>query len=89
MRSRHDIYCDILYQGLLNIRGAAHAGDAAQCFAEADHLHNLPELLRNLDHEELHRYYWEVMRPGYLRVSNPDRPKAYEALWEELRSATG
>ena len=88
MRSRHDVYCDILYRGLLNIRGAAHEGDAAQCFAEADHLHNLPGLLK-ADDEALHRFYWEVMRPGYVRASRPRWTESYEPLWEELRRSTG
>jgi hypothetical protein len=85
MRSRHDIYCDTLYRGLLNIRGAAHAGDAEQCFIEADHLHNIPGLLRSIDDEKLHRFYWDVMRLGYLHASNDQWSSAYAALWDELR----
>ena len=45
MRSRFEIYVDILYSGLLNIRNCSD--DRERSFAEADHLHNIPELLRN------------------------------------------
>jgi hypothetical protein len=40
MRSRFEIYCDILRQGLLAIRNSVD--DPERCYAEADHLHNLP-----------------------------------------------
>jgi hypothetical protein len=64
MRSRFDIYCDILYTGLKNI--VHFPNDPKRCLAEADHLHNIPELLRNLHDERLHRYYWDAMRPSFI-----------------------
>ncbi len=86
MRSRFEIYCDILYRGLLAIRN--HSKDPEQCFAEADHLHNIPELLQNLGHEGLHRYYWEAMRPSFIRQSKPEWLWGYQELWAELEEAT-
>ena len=86
MRSRFEIYCDILYWGLLNIRN--HSGDAQRCFEEADHLHNMPELLRNLDNEELHRFYWDVMRECFISRSKPEWLGRFEELWQELEQAT-
>jgi hypothetical protein len=85
MRSRFEIYCDILYTGLANIRD--HAADKARCFAEADHLHNIPELLRNFEREELHRYYWEAMRPSFISVSKQEWLARFDQLWRELDTA--
>jgi hypothetical protein len=82
MRSRIEIYCAILYTGLLNIR--FHADDGERCFAEADHLHNIPELPANFENEELHRYYWEVMRPSFIAKSKLEWLGHYQELWQEL-----
>lgn len=84
MRSSREVYLDILRVGLLSIRGAAHDGNSEQCHAEADHLHNLPELLANLGHQGLHNYYWTVTRQSYLSVSKPEFACRYEVLWREL-----
>lgn len=86
MRSRFEIYCDILYWGLLDIR--SHADDPVRCFEEADHLHNLPELLRNFDKEELHRFYWDVMRECFISRSKPELLGRFQQLWDELEQAT-
>jgi hypothetical protein len=85
MRSRFEIYCDILYRGLLNIRN--HADDSERCYAEADHLHNIPELLHHFDNEELHRYYWEAMRPSFIAQSKPEWLGLFQHLWAELEEA--
>jgi hypothetical protein len=87
MRDRHDIYLDILYRGLLNVRAAGYAGDAAQAATEADYLHNLPELLRHLDDEALHSFYWEGMRPSYLGESKSEYARSFRNLWVELDPA--
>jgi hypothetical protein len=85
MRSRFDIYCDILYVGLKNI--VHFSNDSKRCLAEADHLHNIPELLRNLHDERLHRWYWEAMRPSFIQVSQPDWLVRFVPLWAELEEA--
>jgi hypothetical protein len=86
MRSRFEIYCDILYRGLVTIRNCAN--DPERCFAEADHLHNLPDLLRSFANEDLHRYYWEAMRPSFIGQSKPEWLGQYHHLWVELEEAT-
>jgi len=86
-RDRRDVYLDIVSRGLLNARAAGYAGDAAQAAAEADHLHNLPELLQHLENEALHAYYWECMRPSYLGESKPEYAKGFSDLWAELDPA--
>ena len=85
MRSRFEIYCDILYWGLLNLR--SFAGDRERCQAEADHLRNIPELLRNPHVERLHRHYWELVRPTFIGVSKPGWLVRFEPLWAELEEA--
>lgn len=87
MRSRLNVYLDMLHVGVLNARRAAAEGDARQAFAEADHIHNLPDLLMSMDDEEKHRYYWEVIRPGYISISKPEWAKRFERLWRELEAA--
>lgn len=57
---------DILRRSLLRVRRAAGAGDAALCFIEADHVHNLPSLLANYSEQQL-RFYLEVEREAFRR----------------------
>jgi hypothetical protein len=85
MRTRFEIYCDILRIGLLNIR--CNANDPERCHAESDHLHNLPELLTRFDDEDLHRFYWEIMRPSFIDQSKPEWLTGYKELWRELDEA--
>jgi hypothetical protein len=86
MRSRCEIYCDILSCGLLHIRN--NSDDRQRCFEEADHLHNVPELLSNLDNEDLHRFYWNVMRKCFIERSKPEWLGRFKELWDELEQAT-
>ena len=85
MRFRFESYCDILRCGLLNI--IRHADDRTRCVAEADHLHTIPELLRNIEAERPHRYYWEAMRPCFISVSQPAWLERFKPLWNELEKA--
>jgi len=85
MRSSFAIYCDILRRGLLNIR--IHSSDQERCFAEADHLHNIPELLGAFENEALHRYYWDVMRPCFIKTAKPEWLSGFHELWQELELA--
>ena len=82
--TRYEIYCLILETGLLNIRQAASRGDVAQCFAESDHLHNMPALLMDLDNSELQHFYSGTMRSSYLSISKPEWRLRFAKLWEAL-----
>lgn len=82
--TRYEIYLEILRRGLLDIR--ASCADRKQCFAQSDHLHNLPELLRNFDKEELHDFYWTAMRQSYVDSCQPDRAHLFDDLWAQLES---
>jgi hypothetical protein len=84
VRSSREIYTDILYRGLLAIRGAQ---DLVYARALADHLHNLPSLLQNLEHAGLHDFYWRVERSSFLRGVTPEQARVFESLWQELEAA--
>jgi hypothetical protein len=79
---------EILQIGLLRIRAAGFAGDAKACASEADHLHNLPGILKADRCDELVDYYYRIERPAFLaRVkSNADQ---FQAPWTELARAIG
>ena len=86
MRSRDEIYLEILYQALLNIRVAARAGDATQCDRESNHVHNVPSLIQESD-EDRHRYYFSTERPEYIESADRRYRHHFDALWDELRAA--
>jgi hypothetical protein len=78
------IVLDILGQGLLQARAAGWSGDAARAAVEADHVHNLPNLLADYSPAAL-RYYWDAERAAYLARATPDSAAAFRPLWERLR----
>ena len=93
LRTRDEVYRDILGFGLLHVRNAAYSGDAHTCEIEADHLHNLPSLIGE-PNELRHRYYYDNERTLYLeRMAVQDSSAAerarftlarYHDLWAEL-----
>ena len=83
-RRSGEIYSDILVQGLLEIRCAQDLGFAR---AIADHLHNLPHLIQNLEHAGLHDFYWRVERSCFLARVTPEQSRVFESLWRELEAA--
>lgn len=74
---------EILGISLLRIRHLALAGRANQCAIEADHVHNLPELLRNYS-QSLAKFYWETERVAYIRQIPAGDATAYENAWKAL-----
>lgn len=81
---REEIYWHILETGILNIRQAAAEGDARQCFAEADHIHNMPALLRNVDDKNAQQLYAETMRSSYRALSKPEWQVCFTPFWAAL-----
>ena len=79
-----EIILKILETGLLRIRSLAWSGQADRCAVEADHIHNLPDLLSDFSRERL-SYYWDVERPSYLGQTPEADFASWEGLWEELR----
>ncbi len=82
-----ELLLDILRTGILRIRSAAWSGDASRCAVEADHIHNLPDLIRNFSPDRL-KYYWEVERTCFVDQSSPADLASFEALWTNLASCS-
>ena len=78
-----EIITDILTIGLLRIRCGDWPDRSARCVVEADHLHNLPNLLANYS-PELLDYYWNVERPCFIQNSSADDIEGFTAAWESL-----
>lgn len=75
---------EILELGLSNIRSHAWAGDCAQAANEADHIHNIPGVLRRDSVGGLH-YYLTVEKELYLRKTSGASPSPFDDLWSRLR----
>jgi hypothetical protein len=80
-----EIILEIIGTGVLKIRKAGWSGDPSQCAMEADHIHNLPALLKSYS-QDLLRFYWEVEKPSYqMRLATSQGTKTgFEPLWEKL-----
>jgi hypothetical protein len=76
------ILLEILSRGILRIR--ACSGDANRCLVEADHIHNLPNLLRDYS-PQLLAFYWEVERASFVSQTPDSLLEGFESLWSELR----
>jgi hypothetical protein len=75
------ILLDLIQLAALRIRAAGWNGDALACANEADHIHNLPALLRDYSIDRL-QYYWNAERPSYL--AHGGSSPAFEPIWAEL-----
>jgi hypothetical protein len=69
----------ILAAGLLRIKGVCKYNPGL-AHAEANHLHNLPQLLKSFSLPLL-RYYADIERPDYLHTVGPDLGKTHEEDW--------
>ena len=76
-----DALLSILREGLLRARARGWDGHAGMCAIEADHLHNIPELIRALDPESL-RYYYEVERTCFLELAT--HTEGFEPDWRTI-----
>jgi hypothetical protein len=77
-----EILLNILQTGILRMRAAAWAGNTDQVEAEADHVHNLPAILRDYSSDAL-KFYWEIERPCFL--SKVPDVAAFEEPWKRLQ----
>jgi hypothetical protein len=83
VRLRQQAYLDLLDRGLVLLRNFAHSGDVELCRIEADHLHNIPNLLHE-DNERRHEYYIRGERGLYLhrlRARGAAEYLAQAAIW--------
>ncbi len=70
---------EILTIGLLRIRAMGWSDDAERCAIEADHIHNVPDLLAHFSAERL-VYYWDVERNSYIKQTSPTQLSVWEPL---------
>ena len=78
-----DIVCDILQYGLVQIRAKAWENDSESVAQIAEHLHNLPHLLRDFS-PELLTFYWEVERTVFLESVTEELSAPYGDAWNRL-----
>ena len=76
------ILLEIIARGILRIRAAA--ADPDRCFIEADHIHNLPNLIGDFS-PQLLAYYWEVERASFISQTSEALLAGFEPLWRDLR----
>ncbi len=79
-----EILLEVLRWGILNARLSGWSADAERAAIEADHVHNLPDLIASYSPERLD-YYWNVERPCYLDKSTPEQAALFRPLWDRLR----
>jgi hypothetical protein len=63
---RDRAYLDLLHHGLVLLRNFAHDGRVELCRIEADHLHEVPTLIGEIN-EHRHLYYLRGTRTLYLQ----------------------
>ena len=80
------ILLKIVELGTLRIRQLGWAGDARRCAIEADHIHNLPNLLR-APSAPLLSFYWGVEKPAFEGASSDADLAMFRPLWDELGSS--
>lgn len=77
----------ILQESILIIRQAGSANDADWCSTEANHIHNLPLILRHYSRSRLVSYL-DWAQTGYtseFRERFNQSPTVYAKYWEQLR----
>jgi len=77
-----DVILRILQTGVVEARSAGWSKDADLGAAQADHIHNLPDLLRRYSPRKL-KYYWNRERPLFISRMG-GQPLVFEELWAEL-----
>ena len=91
---RHDemrrILLSVIQVGLLRIRAYAHNGQSDQCSIEAEHLHNLPQIIGE-PRLELLTHYLDVERICFMKsAANPRQVEPYwsrlQGILDEMRS---
>lgn len=79
-----DVLLDIISNGLLRIRHFAGAGDWQSCLVEADHLHNLPYLIKDYSRDLL-QFYWHTERELFVQHCALGDLGEFRAHWRRLQ----
>ena len=77
-----DVILRILQTGVVEARSAGWSKDADLGAAQADHIHNLPDLLRRYSPRKL-KHCWNMERSSFIRRMG-GQPLVFEELWAEL-----
>lgn len=91
MTERDLIYVEILRFGLISLRNHAVPGGFDYCAIEAEHLHEVPSLIGEVN-EGRHEYYLRGHRQYYLeRIDQSEESlgfvlRRYHELWPELEA---
>ncbi len=85
-RHIHGLYLQVLRTAVLNIRLLGEQGRAKQCAIEADHVHNIPELLQT-GNPGMEQYYWDVERTNCLRQADPVLASIFKPLWDQIEES--
>jgi hypothetical protein len=80
------VLLSILQKGILRTRSLAWLGESERCAVEADHIHNLPDLLAEFSPTKL-SHYWYVARTAYANEIPEDQLDDWESLWQQLDDA--
>jgi hypothetical protein len=79
------VILSILRTGLLNIRVLGWSGRADLCAMEADHLHNLPDLIRDPKLKFV-EYYFNISRMSYIKEAGESSAfRAFADDWARLK----
>src|SRR5262249_1900836 len=78
------ILLEIVKTGLLRIRQLGWNHDPDRCAIEAEHVHNLPDLVKVYS-PDLLQFYWETERISFIDQSTPAERANFEPLWDQLR----
>jgi hypothetical protein len=79
-----DVLLDIVGRGLLRIRILGDEQKPDRCSIEADHIHNIPELLKNYSLPLL-LFYWNTERPAFIEQSDHAEIESFNPPWDRLQ----
>ncbi len=83
-----NVLLQILAHGVVSARSAGWSEKLELATLEADHVHNMANLVRQYDPEKL-VYYWDLERPSYIiqyeRLVG-SAPPYFTELWQELEA---
>lgn len=77
-----DVILRIVQTGILEAWSAGWSNDAERSTIQANHIHNLPDLLRRYSPRKL-KYYWNLERPSFIGQMG-GQPIVFDQLWTEL-----
>lgn len=75
---------EILNYGISMMRRYANRGESDKCAVEADHVQNVPDLIR-LFNTDLLAYYLDIEVPQYLRDTDGKVVDAMRRAWDVLK----